>query len=152
MKKNFYIAGLILSMATSAFAVETKKQQSAEKTETRPKVERIGGNFTVTSIKPLKEGGFRVTFAAKDGSPRFKKLVLDSSHVHMSLAEGATLRLSADVISTNSDTADVSQVVVFVPTRNGETPIWMLSRRAVDPNPPARLIEMHAPQTDYQVF
>ena len=137
-----------------AMAGEAKKDQAAvAPSENKiPKVERIGGTFVVTSIKPLKGSGFRVIFSAKEGTPRFKTLVLDSPHVHMSLTEGASLRLSADVIATTGDTAEISQVVVFVPSRGGNTPVWMLSKRAVEPVPPARLLDMHDPHNDYQVF
>lgn len=146
MKALIVFVGFVFFAGSEiSFAAETNKTLQA------PKVERIGGTFTVKSIKAAKDG-FRVTFVANEGSPRFKTLVLDSPHVHMSLTEGASLRLSADVIATSGSTADVSQVVVFVPGKTGDTPIWMLSRRAVEPVPPAKLIEMHAPQTDYQVF
>lgn len=159
MKNNilFYamaLAGILLCLETASFALEVKKDQvAASQVESKiPKVERIGGTFVVTSIKPLKSSGFRVIFTAKEGTPRFKTLVLESPHVHMSLTEGSSLRLSADVISTTGDTADISQVVVFIPSRNGNTPVWMLSKRVIDPVPPAKLLEMHDPHNDYQVF
>lgn len=126
-------------------------EQEETTTSDQPVVERIGGTFLVSSIKKIKDG-FRITFAAKDGTPRFKRLVLESAHVHVSVVEGAELRLSADVTATRGDTADVSQMVLFIPGRVGDTPVWMLSRRANQPVPPAKLIEMHAPSTDYQVF
>lgn len=148
------LLGAVCGPQTSGIAAEAKKDQAAVAPldSKAPKVERIGGTFVVTSIKPLKGSGFRVIFHAKEGSPRFKTLVLESPHVHMSLTEGASLRLSADVISTTGDTAEISQVVVFIPSRNGNTPVWMLSKRAVDPVPPAKLLEMHDPHNDYQVF
>lgn len=144
---NIFMCSMVLISSTLARAAEIKHAPEVE-----AKIERIGGTFIVSSIKPLKDNLFRVTFVAKDGSPRFKTLVLESSHVHMAIAEGASLRLSADVIAISGSTAEVSQVVIFVPGRTGEIPIWMMSRRATVPNPPAKLLEMHVPQTDYQVF
>lgn len=152
--KYFLIAVVtvpIFFAATLASAAETKTDP-AKKEAAVPKLERIGGTFVVTSIKPAKDNGFRVIFTAKEGSPRFKTLILESSHVHMAIVEGASLRLSADVIEASGSSAEVSQVVLFVPGRAGDTPVWMLSRRAIEPVPPARLLEMHAPQNDYQVF
>lgn len=155
MLKNFFY-GLLLTSSGLAAAneVNIKGGQSPATTpsEQGVKVERIGGTFIVSTIKPMKDNGFRVTFTAKDGSPRFKTLVLESTHVHMAIAEGASLRLSADVVAVSGSTAEVSQVVIFVPGRTGETPVWMMSRRSTVPNPPAKLLEMHVPQTDYQVF
>lgn len=127
-------------------------QESTAKEEKAQKFERVGGTFVVTSIKHLKDGGFRIVFTAKEGEPRFKTLVLESSHVHVSVSEGSELRLSADIVATKGNTAEVSQMVLFVPGRVGSTPVWMLSKRARSPLPPAKLLEMHAPSTDYQML
>lgn len=115
-------------------------------------VERIGGNFTVTKIKKLPSGGFSVDFKSAAGTPKISRLHLESDHINAGLQEGNTLRLSADVISVKGDLAEIGQVVVFLPGRVGPTPVWMMSKRASKLEPPAKLIEMHAPSTDYAVF
>jgi hypothetical protein len=115
-------------------------------------IERIGGNFTVTKVKKLAHGGFSVDFKASEGNPKISRLHLESDHINAGLQEGDTLRLSADVISRKGSTAEIGQVVVFMPGRTGPTPVWMISKRASKLEPPAKLIEMHAPSTDYVVF
>ncbi|MEI6397413.1 MAG: hypothetical protein WCO71_01465, partial [Pseudomonadota bacterium] len=68
------------------------------------------------------------------------------------LEEGATLRLSAYVSGKSGDVAEIAQVVVFMPGRAGPTPVWMLSKKSPRLDPPAKLLEMHAPSTDYAIF
>jgi hypothetical protein len=117
-----------------------------------PKLERIGGNFTVTKIKRLPDGGFTVDFKASEGPSKIKRLHLESDHINVGLSEGQMIRLSADVLAHNGETAEISQVVVFIAGPSGPTPAWMLSKKATGLTPPARLIEMHAPSTDYTIF
>lgn len=118
-----------------------------------PKMQRIGGSFEVTQIERLKDGNFQATFTATQNDTMFKTLVLESSHVHVAVQKGATLRLSADVQAVNGTTAQIDQVVLFLPGRVGRTPVWMVSRRSKGyQNPPSKLLDLHAPGTDYQVF
>ncbi len=143
MNKFFSLKIIVL-----LFGFGTMTAFAAEK----PSVERIGGNFTVTQISKLSRGGFSVNFKAAQGSPKISRLHLESDHINAGLQEGDTLRLSADVISIKDNTAEIGQVVVFLPGRSGPTPVWMMSKRASNMDPPAKLIEMHAPSTDYAVF
>jgi hypothetical protein len=136
---QFLLVGFC-ALATGAIAAEESK------------FERIGGNFTVTRISKLSRGGFSVDFKAAEGTPKISKLHLESDHINAGLTEGDTLRLSADVLAKRGDTAEIGQVVVFLPGRVGPTPVWMLSNKAANLTPPAKLIEMHAPATDYAVF
>jgi hypothetical protein len=117
-----------------------------------PRLERIGGNFTVAKITRLPKGGFVVEFKASEGTPPVKTLRLESDHINAGLNEGDTLRLSADVVASSGDTAEVAQVVLYIPGKVGPTPVWMLSKGSKPMDPPAKLIDLHAPSTDYAVF
>lgn len=116
------------------------------------KIERVGGDFTVTKITRVSKGGFVVDFTASAGLPKFKYLRLESDNINAGLVEGSSLRLSADVIKTNGNSAEVAQVVVFLPSQVGPTPVWMLSKKAPRLDPPAKLLDLHSPTTDYAVF
>lgn len=140
---RFFTLICLMVFSTAIFAADISNES---------KIERIGGTFKVTLVERLKDGGFKVEFEAVAQDSRFKKLVLESSHVHVSVAEGFEIRLSADVLATSGSTAAVSQVVLFIPGRVGHTPVWMLSRKATVPTPPSKLIDMHAPSTDYQIM
>jgi hypothetical protein len=145
---------------SAALSAETpnNRQNSSQKpakpsAQDSVKIERIGGEFEVTNIESIKDNYFRVTFVSTGENPRFKTLVLESSHVHVRVQKGSILRLSADVEATSGTTARVDQVVLFFPGRVGKTPVWMVSRQGSRFNsPPGKLIEMHAPSTDYQIF
>jgi hypothetical protein len=117
-----------------------------------PQIERIGGDFIVSTIKRAQNGGFIVEFRANAGSPRIRVLRLESDHVNAGLNEGDKIRLSADVVASKGDMAEVAQMVLYLPSKIGPTPVWMLSKRNKPLDPPAKLIEMHAPATDYAVF
>ncbi len=148
--KIIFAAFVGVLLATSSIAATSSSESQQE--QKSPKIERIGGDFVVGAIKKLKDGAFSVEFTAAEGEPKYKRLVLESMHVHAAIAEGAKLRLSADVVAISGATAEVSQVVLFLPGRVGRTPVWMLSRKVSPGAPPAKLIEMHAPSTDYQVM
>ena len=123
------------------------------KTEAQNAVlERIGGTFTVVKISRLPEGGFSVDFKASEGAPKISRLHLESDHIHVGMMEGQTFRLSADVKSHAGGLAEISQVVVFIAGPAGPTPIWMMSKNATGLTPPARLLDMHTPSTDYTIF
>jgi len=156
-KKSVCALGLLfLNCSTVAYPEEkiaepqTSRKEQVEKKDSE--FERVGGTFVVTSIKRISEGQFKIIFTAKDGEPRFKTLILESPHVHVAVEEGKELRLSAEIISAKGRTAEVSQMVLFIPGRVGHTPVWLLSKHAVKSAAPAKLLEMHAPSTDYQVL
>ena len=118
----------------------------------KPKIERIGGNFLVHKISKLPSGAFLVEFRASEGEPKFKELRLESDNINASVVEGANLRLSADVTRISGKMAEVAQVVVYLPGTVGPTPVWMLSRKAPRLEPPAKLLDLHAPVTDFAIF
>ncbi|SME89663.1 hypothetical protein [Pseudobacteriovorax antillogorgiicola] len=117
-------------------------------------VQRVGGNFEVVRIKPKPQGLVEVVFHALTPSGKYDQLQLISDHVHMGVKVGDHLRLSAEIVEPKPHgLSQVSQVLIFLPSRQGETPVWMLSRT----RPPqklsgAKLLEMHAPGADYQIF
>ena len=138
VKIVFYVMMSLFSL--SAFAAENVK------------IERIGGNFKVETISKLPSGAFVVEFKAAEGEPKFTHLRLESDNINSALSEGAVLRLSADVTQIRGKKAEVAQVVVFLPGVVGPTPVWMLSRKAPRLDPPAKLLDLHAPVTDFAVF
>jgi hypothetical protein len=116
------------------------------------KFERVGGNFKVTRIQRLSDGSFKVVFKSTSPANRFETLVLESPHVHVAVTEGKEIRLSAEISSHKGNSAIVSQMVIFLPGRVGDTPVWLVSKGTNSSSPPAKLLEMHAPSTDYQIL
>jgi hypothetical protein len=143
----------LLLVACPSLAEEAASPKGLEQSEQESgRFERVGGTFLVSKIEKIKSGGFRVIFEAKSGKPKFQRLILETSHIHISVSEGQEIRLSAEIISQQGSTADVSQMVVYLPSRVGDTPVWLLSKHAPSSRAPAKLLEMHAPSTDYQVL
>ena len=156
---RIYLLGILLFGALSLAANASEKVQPQSKQKmahdsfSDAKINRIGGTFLVKEIKRQHDGKFQIEFISPDPHSPYRKLILETEHVHIGIQEGATLRLSADVLAIKSGEAEVSQVVLFIPGRAGDNPVWMLSSRIpAGANPPAKLLEMHAPSTDYMVF
>lgn len=146
------VSSAVLAFSSAAFAADSTTQGDVEAQVKAPVLERIGGNFTIVKIYSLRDGGFGVDFKASEGTPKIMRLHLESDHINAGLIEGQTLRLSADVAARKGDLAEISQVVVFMAGPSGPTPAWMISKKATGLTPPVRLIEMHAPSTDYAIF
>ena len=146
------VISTVIVFSSASFAADSMAQGEVEAQVKAPVLERIGGNFTIVKISSLRDGGFGVDFKASEGTPKIMRLHLECDHINAGLIEGQTLRLSADVSASKGDLAEISQVVVFIAGPAGPTPAWMISKKATGLTPPVRLIEMHAPSTDYAIF
>jgi hypothetical protein len=143
MFKNLMIACALL-WTGMAVAVEKKEGE-------RNKILRVGGVYEVASIKEV-DHGFKIEFKATAKTGKFDTLILESDHVHFSVKEGQKLRISAEVLSSNGRTAEVSQVLLFLPHEQGVAPVWMLSRKSPGELEGSKYLEMHAPQADYTIL
>jgi hypothetical protein len=148
MKAWFKIVCILLLSANLAHAEDNKTNK-----EPQAKVERVGGNYTVSSITRTPEDTFVVIFKSVKPGERFTTLRLESDHVHVAVKEGETLRLSAEILQEKGDQAEVSQVLLFLPNIRGTTPVWLLSRKTpVGELRGSRYLEMHAPLSDYHIL
>lgn len=114
---------------------------------------RVAGDFIVSSLQPSYQGGFSVTFRSELPTSRFNTLKLSTDHVHASIQVGQKIRLSAEVSEDEGQKAEVSQVVIFVPTEMGSASVWLMSNRnfPVDLQP-VSFLKMHSPQTDFLIM
>lgn len=117
------------------------------------RIERVGGEFRVESLRP-DNSGFIVTFESTDPKADIKKIRLESNQVHVSVEEGKVLRLSAEVLSLRNGVVEAGQVLLFLPTAGSYLPVWLLSRHkpGLSSLNGARYLDMHAPQSDYLLF
>jgi hypothetical protein len=153
LKNQLWNMKLFLALACMLEIFVCNAVFASDQKSTQPSIERIGGDFNVTRINKLADGGFRVEFESDHPDAPYKRLTLDSSHVHVAVYEGQKIRLSADVKKLSRGAASVSQMVIFIPGREGSTPVWLLSKNVPsEPGPPAKLLEMHAPGTDFQLL
>ena len=134
-----------------AFAADTNSLLG--KINRRSQYQRVGGTFVVSDISKKPDGTFVVEFKSDHPTGRIATVHLESDHVHFAVDVGSKLRISAEILSVNGNIAEASQVLVFIPSRQGHTPVWLLSKRAsrFELNG-AKLIEMHAPQSDFQIL
>lgn len=118
-------------------------------------LKKVGGVYKVDSIKRMETGEFRVEFLAEKKVGKFDKIILDSDHMHYSINEGKSYKISAEVFKISEDgTVEASQVLVFLPDKlRGRVPVWLLSRKrgALDFKS-ARYLDMHVPLNDYRIF
>lgn len=117
-------------------------------------LERVGGNYAVHSIEKLNDRSFRIEFRHQEADEGpYRSLFLISDHVHLGLEEGMVLRLSGEVKGRSGGEVELTQVLLFLPTDYGKTPVWMLSKKSVSKSlKGARFLEMHAPGADFYLF
>lgn len=137
----FSLAFLVVALSSLAMAAEDTK------------VEKVGGTYKVRSIVREPQNYFTIIFESSNPTGRFDILKLESDHVHFSLKEGDSIRLSAEVVKESKKEAEVGQVLLFVPDVQGYTPVWLLSRHSkFDDLKAGRYLEMHAPQSDFRIL
>jgi hypothetical protein len=114
---------------------------------------RIGGDYKVTAIDRLKDGAFVIEFKSTAPSGKFDVLHLESDHVHVAVKVGQQIRLSAEILAEKGSTAEVSQMVIFLPSVQGHVPVWLLSNKApANEHPSSKYLEMHNPLNDYIIM
>lgn len=144
MKYLMIILGL---MAAPIYAADITDSDGADS-----QVLRVGGDYVVQKIAQ-RPGGFTIDFAAKTPSGKFDLLRLESDHVHVSVQEGQTLRISAEIADVKGAVANVAQVLIFVPNAGGPVPVWLLSSRGTSGDlRGSKYIEMHNPLSDFAIF
>lgn len=114
--------------------------------------EKVGGTYRVQSIE-RSEQGFQLTLASEPSTGKFDTLRMQADHVHFGLKEGEVFRISAEIGETKEGVTSIRQLVVFFPGQQGPVPVWMVAK-GISPKEPtaAKMIEMHAPQSDFRLF
>ena len=114
---------------------------------------KVGGDYQVSAVEHVGNREFKVEFKALNKTGKFDVLTLYSDHVHVAVRVGQKLRLSAEILSSQGDRAEVAQMVIYVRNQEGPTPVWLLSNKATGLDLKAsKYIEMHSPITDYMVM
>lgn len=112
----------------------------------------VEGQFKVKTIE-RRYGYHRLVFENVDRTATTKRLTLDTNYVHVGVEKGRVLRLSADVSAAGNASREIKQVLLYLPQDGSHTPVWMLSRSHPQMKfTGARLLDMHAPQSDYLLF
>ena len=114
---------------------------------------RIGGDYKVSAVDRAKGGAFIVEFKSIAPNGKYDVLRLESDHVHVAVKVGQQIRLSAEILSETGATAEVSQMVIFLPSVQGHVPVWLLSNKApASEHPSSKYLEMHNPLNDYVIM
>jgi hypothetical protein len=151
-------AALLMLVAPNLKADDKVKAQPAEETEGPAdegahKPLRVGGDYQVSEIDRIRDDEFKIVFKAVTQTGKYDTLVLVSDHVNMKVEKGQVLRLSAEVGKEDGATAEVTQVLLFLPNGNTHVPMWMLSKHFPGRElRGSRYIEMHSPTSDYIVL
>ena len=125
-------------------------QQTPRSEQLPVKGKLVVGKFKVKAIEQ-RDGYHRLVFENVDLAAKTKRLTLDTNYVHIGVERGQVLKLSADVMAVGS--SEITQVLLYLPKDGSHSPVWMLSR--LHPRMKftgARLLDMHAPQSDYLLF
>ncbi len=117
-------------------------------------VQKIAGNYRLEKIQSLEGGLFLLGFFAEVQTGKLDRLELVSDHIHFGVSKGDVLRVAGEVSQVRDDgTGELSQLMILLPTREGQTPVWILSKkfRSRGLNG-SRYLKMHAPNADFLVF
>lgn len=124
-----------------------------EKTQPAQKEKTITGAYTVSELAKTETGEFKLTLSAVEPSGTFDELTITSKDVHFGVKVNQTLRIAGEYVGSPGKKNELSQVLVYLPTQKRSTPVWIMSSRYPRQEKSARkLIELHAPATDYQVY
>jgi hypothetical protein len=152
MKRFFVLLAAVCALGPAGLALAGTAAPAAS-TTAEPQVLRVGGDYTVSAIDKVDDRSFRVEFKAVKPTGKFDVLHLDSDHIHVAVKVGQTLRLSAEILAQHGSSADVAQMVLFLPSVQGHVPVWLLSNKApVHDLRATKYLEMHVPMTDYMVM
>ncbi len=114
---------------------------------------RVGGDYKVTAVDKVRDGAFVLEFTSTAPSGKYDVLRLESDHVHVAVKVGQQIRLSAEILTEKGNSAEVSQMVIFLPSIQGHVPVWLLSNKApAQDHPSSRYLEMHNPLNDYVIM
>jgi hypothetical protein len=117
-------------------------------------LERVTGHYRIAKVEQIDKDNVSIRFEAESKMGKFNTLILKNDQVQLGLKEGQSFRLSAEVISNANEAQEITQVLLFMPSSEyGEVPVWLLSSQfGPQEIRGARMIEMHAPQSDYRIF
>lgn len=141
------------ALALAAMAAHAEPQSVTVIDDADGQPLRVGGNYTVAKIDKVAEGAFVMEFTSDAPTGKFDTLTLESDHVHVAVKVGQKIRLSAEILSTKGASAEVAQMVIFLPHVEGPVPVWLLSNKA--PNLDLRstkYLQMHNPLNDYTIM
>ena len=132
---------------------QPKAARAEELAPDQPRLLRVGGDYVVHDIRKSGDHSFEIEFRAADPTGKYDRVILTSDHVHMAVIKGQKLRISAEVTQTKDNVAEATQVLIFVPNSRGAMPVWMLSSRSKSLDlHGSKYLEMHAPQSDYDIL
>ena len=144
---------LVIAFGCLIAPLTARSGTNSEPGKPAQEVEKVGGLYEVKQIERRPGDTFTIRFESVTKTGRYDALILESDHVHVGVELGAKVRLSAQILSETGATAEVAQVLVFLPVGQTHVPVWLLSRKA--PHGDMRgtkYLEMHAPTSDYTVF
>ena len=145
--KHFWrsLFSIIVSLAITGVALADAEKSGI--------VERVGGDYRVARIDKLDDGTFLIEFKSLHPSGKFDVIRLNSDHVHVAVKSGDRLRLSAEVLRITGAVAEASQVLLFLKSSRGRTPVWLLSNRYKPRDlTGSSYLEMHVPLNDYMIL
>jgi hypothetical protein len=113
----------------------------------------LKGEYAVASIARNSAGEFEVTFVSTKPLEKLNELKIVSQNIHLGLQVNQVLKLAAEYRGKSQRSVKLSQVLLYIPSGSSQVPVWMLASDLPQQGLRAsRLLEMHAPATDYQVL
>ena len=116
---------------------------------------KIGGTYKIKSIDQHDKGYFIINFESVPQTGKFDLLQLKTYNVHFALKKSDIVKISCELESNvnKNNIYEIAQVVIFLNSSQGRTPIWLTSiNKPIANFDEANYLEIHAPQSDYLIF
>ena len=119
---------------------------------------RVGGQYVVADISTEENepNVYKIKFNSETSTGKYDSILLETYNLHLHLEKGSSYRISAEILKSidpEEKIVEASQVLIFIPKKEGAYPVWILSKNSEQTElSGAKYIEMHAPQSDYVIF
>jgi hypothetical protein len=147
----YFIVVLSILNYTSFRSTQTLAREKSSKSI--GKNAEIKGTYLLSELIKSQNGEFKLKFTAVAPSGTFDELTITSKDLHHEVKVNQAVNIIGEYIGKPEKENELSQVLIYLPARGRPTPIWIVSVRHPHQEKSAKkLIEMHAPTTDYQVY
>lgn len=116
---------------------------------------KVGGTYKIKSINQHDKGYFIINFESIPRTGKFDQLQLKTYNVHFALKQSDIVKISCELEpkANKNNVFEIAQVVIFLNSSQGRTPIWLTSiNKPIANFDEANYLEIHAPQSDYLIF
>ena len=150
---SFVFVGSMLGALFVGNILWSSHSQADEIHNHRQSPHRIKGEYLVADVAKTDQGTFKVTLTSTKPTGNFDELTIECRNLHVEIKESQNVMVAAEFLGHPSKKVELSQLLVYLPVAGRRIPVWLTSiNTSRQESRASKLLEMHAPSTDYQLF